>query len=114
MSDRFRLDVALYVAAAARVERKVTYGELSAKFGDLPNGWGPILAVMASRLHKLGCPLLPVLVVSVDTGLPSETIYRRFGLVGAEATRTEQQKCYDFDWRGFFFSRTSKEGGCAC
>jgi hypothetical protein len=114
MSDRFRLDVALYVAAAARVRRKVTYGELSAKFGDRPNGWGPTLAVMAGRLHRLGCPLLPVLVVSVDTGLPSETIYRQFGLMGDAATRTEQQKCYDFDWPGFFFGRISKEGGCAC
>jgi hypothetical protein len=112
MSDRFRLDVALYVAAAARVERKVTYGELSAKFGDLPDGLGPILAVIAGRLHKCGCPLLPVLVVSVETGLPSETIYRPFGLVDAAATRREQQKCYDFDWPGFFFGRISKEGGC--
>lgn len=87
MSDRFRLDVALYIAAAARVGRKVTYGELSAKFGDLANGWGPVLAVMAGRLHKRGCPLLPVLVVSVDTGLSSETIYRQFGLMGDAATR---------------------------
>jgi len=47
---------------------------------------------MAGRLHKWGCPLLPVLVVSVDTGMPSETVYRRFGLVGAAATRSEQQK----------------------
>jgi hypothetical protein len=90
------------------VGRKVTYGELSAKFGDLPNGWGPILAVMASRLRKWDCPLLPVLVVCADTGLPNETIYHQFGLEGVVATRREQQKCYDFNWPGFFFGRVSK------
>jgi hypothetical protein len=113
MSDRFRLDVALHVAHAARVGRKVAYGELSAKFGDPANGWGPTLAIIASRLHKRGCPLLPVLVVAVDTGLPNETICRQFGLVGVGATRREQQKCYDFNWPGFFFGRISKVGGYA-
>jgi hypothetical protein len=113
MSDRFRLDVALYIAHAACVGRKITYGELSAKFGDLPNGWEPILAVIAGRLHKWGCPLLPVLVVAMDTGLPSEPIYRQFGLEGVAATRREQHRCYDFNWSGFFFGRASKVGGDA-
>ncbi|RNJ45826.1 hypothetical protein B5V01_11070 [Mesorhizobium erdmanii] len=88
--------------------RKVTYGELSAKFGDPVNGWEPILAVIACRLHKRGCPMLPVLVVDADTGLPNEAAYHQFGLVGVAAMRREQERCYDFNWPGFFFVRVSK------
>ncbi|WP_095087748.1 hypothetical protein [Mesorhizobium sophorae] len=107
------MDVALYIAHAACVGRKTTYGELSAKFGDLPNGWQSILTVIAGRLRKHSCPLLPVLVVAVDTGLPSEKTYHQFGLEGVAATRKEQQKCYDFDWSEFFFGRISKASGYA-
>ena len=105
MSVRFRLDVALYIADAARVGRKVTYGELTARFGESTEGWGAILAAIASGLHKRGCPLLPVLVVAVDTGLPSmnAAIYRQFGLSSEEAIRREQQKCHEFDWPAVFF-----------
>ena len=112
MSDRFRLDIALYIADAARVHRKVTYGELSARFGGIPNGWGPVLSAIATRLHKRGCPLLPVLVVSVDTGLPSVSaaIYRQFGLSSDEALRREQQRCFDFDWPAVFFPRQAAVG----
>ena len=114
MADRYRLDVALYVADAAAVRRKVTYGELSAKFGGVLNGWGPVLTAIATRLHRRGCPLLPVLVVSVDTGMPSVTasIYRQFGLLGEEAIRREQQKCFDFDWPVVFFGRLSTQSAC--
>jgi hypothetical protein len=57
---------------------------------------------MADRLHRLGCPLLPVLVVSVDTGLPSETIYRRFELMGDAATRTQNSRSATISTGGFF------------
>jgi hypothetical protein len=107
MSDRFRLDVALYLADAASVGRKVTYGELCAKFGGVLDDWGPILAVIAGRLRKRGHPLLPVLVVAVETGQPiiDETNCRLWGLVGKEAIRLEQQRCFDFDWPSVFFQR---------
>jgi hypothetical protein len=105
MSDRFRLDVALYIADAASVGRKVTYGELCAKFGGASNDWGPILTVIADRLRKRGHPLLPVLVVAVETGQPSGTISRHLALVGEEAIKLEQQRCFDFDWPSAFFQR---------
>ena len=100
------MDVALYLADAASVGRKVTYGELCAKFGGASNDWGPILALIAGRLRKRGHPLLPVLVVA-DTGQPfvSETSCRLWGLVGNEAIRLEQQRCFDFDWPSVFFQR---------
>jgi hypothetical protein len=107
MSDRFRLDVALYIADAARVGRRVSYGELIARFGETTEAWGAILVAIASGLRKRGCPLLPVLVVAVDTGLPplNAAIYRQFGLSSEEAIRREQQRCFEFDWQGVFFGR---------
>ena len=108
MLPRFRLDVALYIADAARVGRKVTNGELIARFGETAESWTAILAAIAGGLYKRGCPLLPVLVVAVDTGLPSlnEATYRQYGLVGEEALRGEQRRCHDFDWLAVFFGRT--------
>ena len=102
---RFRLDVALYLGDAARVGRKVSYGELTARFGNPPEGWGAILAAIASGLRKRGAPLLPVLVVAVDTGLPpvKAAIYRQFGLSGEDAIRGEQKRCFEFDWPAVFF-----------
>jgi hypothetical protein len=111
MSDRFRLDVALYLADAASVRRKVTSGELCAKFGGASNDWGPILTLIADRLRKRGHPLLPVLVVA-DTGQPfiGETNCRVWGLVGKEAINLEQQRCFDFDWPSVFFQRHDAAG----
>jgi len=57
---------------------------------------------MAGGLHKWGLPVLPVLVVSVTQGMPSETVLSRFGWwAGGDALRTAE--VYDFDWPGFFF-----------
>ena len=53
---RFRLDVALYIGDAARVGRKVSYGELTARFGNPPEGWGAILAAIASGLRNVAPP----------------------------------------------------------
>ena len=105
---RFWLDVALYLGDAARVSRKVSDGELTARFGNPPEGWGAILAAMASGLRKRGAPLLPVLVVAVDTGLPpmNAAICRWFGLSGEDAIRTEQQRCFEFDWPAIFFCQS--------
>jgi hypothetical protein len=92
------------------VGRKVTYGELCAKFGGASNDWGPILTVIADRLRKRGHPLLPVLVVAAETGQPSGTICRHLALVGEEAIKLEQQRCFDFDWPSAFFQRQNLFG----
>jgi hypothetical protein len=105
VSDRFRLDVALYIADAASVGRKVTYGELCAKFGGPSNDWGPILTLIADRLRRRGHPLLPVLVVAVETGQPNGTICRHLALVGEEAIKLKQQRCFEFDWPSAFFQQ---------
>ena len=109
---RFRLDVALYLGDAARVGRKVSHGELTARFGNPPEGWGAILAAIASGLRKRGAPLLPVLVVAVDTGLPpmNAAIYRQFGLSGEDAIRGEQKRCFEFDWPAVFFCQAPTKG----
>jgi hypothetical protein len=108
MSDRFRLDIALYLADAAGVGRKVADGELAARFGEPPAGWGPILTTIAGGLHKRGCPLLPVMLVATDTGLPpaNGVAFKQFGVATEQELRREQQRCRDFNWRAAFF-------GCA-
>ena len=106
------MSVALYLADAASVARKVTSGELCAKFGGVSDDWGPILIVMADRLRKRGHPLLPVLVVAVETGQPHETICRQLTLVDGEAIRLEQQRCFDFDWPSAFFQPRNCSATC--
>jgi hypothetical protein len=108
MSDRFRLDIALYLADAAGVGRKVADAELSARFGRPAGGWAPILTTIAAGLQKRGCPLLPVMLVATDTGLPpvDGVAFERFGLAGDRDLRREQQRCCDFDWPAVFFSHT--------
>ena len=107
MSDRFRLDIALYLADAAGVGRKVADAELAARFGEPPTGWGPIMTTIAGGLHKRGCPLLPVMLVATDTGLPPANgmAFEQFGLSGEQDLRMEQQRCRDFNWPAVFFSR---------
>jgi hypothetical protein len=102
--DEFRRDVALFIADAARTGRTVTYGELALRFGGIARGYGPCLTAMAERLHKQGHPLLPVLVVSADTRMPSlgAEIYRKLGLVSEDAIRAEQERCYACDWMAVF------------
>ena len=56
-----------------------------------------------NRLRKRGHPLLPVLVVGVETGEPDDNTCRLFALVGEEAIRLEQQRCFNFDWPSAFF-----------
>jgi hypothetical protein len=69
----------------------------------------PALNAIAARLRKLGHPLLPVLVVAADTGMPSTgaAIYRNLGLVDSEAIEAEQRRCYDFDWDAAFFPKAT-------
>ncbi|CAM5766350.1 hypothetical protein LMIY3S_01793 [Labrys miyagiensis] len=104
MADEFRRDVALFLTDVARAGRTVTYGDVALRFGGIARGYGPCLTAIAERLYKHGHPLLPVLVVSADTGLPSlgAEIYRRLGLQDEEAIRAEQQKCFACDWAAVF------------
>jgi hypothetical protein len=111
MSDRFRLDIALYLADAAGVGRKVADAELTARFGEPPAGWRAILTTIAGGLHKRGWPLLPVMLVAIDTGLPpaNGVAFEQFGLAGEQDLRSEQQKCRDFDWPAVLFGRAPTE-----
>lgn len=94
-----RVTVFLKQAAAAR--QTVTYGELAKTFGGIPNGWGPKLTAIATSLYLRGLPLLPVLVVRKNTGLPSTgaEIYSLFGITTAEDVQREQERCFVYDWQ---------------
>ena len=104
MAVGFRRDIALFIADAARCRRTVTYGDLALRFGGISRGWGPVLNAIAAHLRKLGHPLLPVLVVAADTGMPSTSaaLYRNLGLVDAKAIEAEQRRCYDCNWDAVF------------
>ncbi|WP_371054543.1 hypothetical protein [Rhodosalinus sp. K401] len=54
---------------------------------------------MGERLRHEKLPLLPVLVVNKETGVPSEDadFYRRLGL-DRDGIELEQQNCFEHDW----------------
>ncbi|RWN11440.1 MAG: hypothetical protein EOR94_27460 [Mesorhizobium sp.] len=100
MKNSFRLDVARFLAAVATGKAKVTYGELSRKFGVNTRGWGDILGGIAIRCHEAGYPLLSVIVVNAATKMPSEdaVLYADLGVTSKESIIEEQAKCFEFDW----------------
>jgi hypothetical protein len=100
MAKAFRFDVAQHLAAAASRQETVTYGDLTREFGGTDRGWGDMLGGIALRCHKAGLPVLSVIVVSKQTGLPSPDarLYRDLGLEGAEAMVGEQERCFAVDW----------------
>ncbi|HWJ72926.1 MAG TPA: hypothetical protein VNX29_07155 [Kaistia sp.] len=99
MKNAFDPEVARYLAAAATEGRKVSYGELSEKFGRTPRGWGDPLGGIAIRCHEAGLPLLSVIVVNAASGLPSvdAVLYADLGL-SKDDEAAEQQRCFAFDW----------------
>ncbi|WP_413990103.1 hypothetical protein ACMDCR_29935 [Labrys okinawensis] len=104
MIDDFRRDVALFLADAASTKRTVTYSELERRFGGIGRGRGKSLDIIAERLHFYGHPLLPVLVVSAETKLPSvdAEIYQQFGLTNDKAIIVEQERCFMHNWNAVF------------
>ena len=100
MEKAFRFDVAQYIAAAAARRETVTYGDLTREFGGTDRGWGDTLGGIALRCHKAGWPLLSVLVVSKQTGLPSPDarLYKDLGLNSIDDLLAAQQHCFTVDW----------------
>ncbi|HWA17985.1 MAG TPA: hypothetical protein VG757_03230 [Devosia sp.] len=86
MKNAYDLQVAKFIAAAARDGRKVTYGDLEAMFGKIARSWGDTLGGIAIRCHEAGLPKLSVLVVRSDTGLPSvdAVLYEDLGLTSPQ------------------------------
>lgn len=100
MRNKYDHGVAKYLAACASAGSRITYGQLSGKFGGIARGWGDVLGGIALRCRDAGYPVLPVIVVSADTGMPSvdAVLYEDLGIVGEEAVRAEQARCFAMDW----------------
>ena len=96
----FAPEQAYYLAMAATEGRLVTYGEMAKQFGGIAQGWGPKLTQMGRRLHAHDLPVLPVIVVSKGTDVPSPDadFYREIGLLTEDDMRAEQQRCFNHDW----------------
>lgn len=107
VGPRFNTQQANFLARAAREGRKVTYGEFAGRFGLANQGCGLVLTEMGERLKLFGLPLLPVIVVNKETGLPSKdaTFYARLGLANDDDIMTAQQDCFDYDWSKATFWR---------
>ncbi|GAB5448461.1 hypothetical protein [Gymnodinialimonas sp.] len=97
-STRFVPDEARYLVQIARQRETVTYGVFAAEFG-LPNQCGPQLSAMCERLAENGLPLLPVLVVTKGSTLPSPDagFYAKHNM-DESALRAEQERCFEYDW----------------
>jgi hypothetical protein len=100
MIRAYRHDVACYLATLAKKRGTITYSDLAGKFGGTARGWGDPLGGIALRLHDKGLPMLSVLVVARETGMPSidAMLYEDLGLVTEDDVRAEQSRCHDFDW----------------
>ena len=109
----YRLDVAAFIAKAAVSRKTLTYGELSEEFGVANQGCGKILSSIACRCRKHGLPILSVLVVSKDSGLPSmdAKIYPSMGFQSPQDLEEEQKRCFEFNWSDTPFGRTTIFGG---
>lgn len=101
MEDAYRLDVAKFLVKKALLGSLVTYGELTAQFGGINQGWGNTLSGIALRCHKARLPLLSVIVVSKDTGMPSidAIVYEDLGLSNSTEIADEQARCFEYDWK---------------
>jgi len=108
MTRAYRLDVAKFIAVAARNQRFVTYQDLESEFGIIARNWGDILGGIAIRLREHGLPLLPVVVVLKGTTMPSEgaVLYDDLGLTSSEDIMAEQRRCFDFDWGGTILGKS--------
>lgn len=78
----------------------MTYGEFAEVFGYANQGCGNVLSNMGMRLKEHSLPLLPVLVVSKGSDLPSADagFYEALGLDNEAALRAEQHRCFEHDW----------------
>lgn len=96
---RFNTEEAAFLAEAASKGQLVSYGHFAKKFGGIPQGQGHKLTAMGVRLRQEGLPLLPVLVVNQDTGIPSADA-KFYKVVGMEEEdlKAEQSRCFAYDW----------------
>src|SRR4051812_33171855 len=110
MKNKYRRDVAEFLAASAMQRNEVTYGELATRFGGSARGWGDVLGGIAIRCSDAKYPLLSVIVVNAETRMASvdAVLYEDLGLVGDHALRAEKAKCFEYDW-----SRTPLARGAA-
>lgn len=100
MRNSYRHEIARFLAKKATSGFVVTYGELTQQFGGTDRGWGDTLGGIALRCREAEVPLLSVIVVSKATGMPSvdAVLYEDLGLSDPNAIRSEQQRCFDYDW----------------
>lgn len=100
MRNHYRHDVARFLAKRASAGELVTYGELSDEFGGIARGWGNTLGGIALRCRENGLPALSVIVVEAATRMPSTdaVLYEDLGIVGAEAIKSEQDRCFAIVW----------------
>ena len=89
------------VIRAAMQRSTITYGELGEEVGVIARGLGPHLARLEKWCAAKGIPPLTVLVVTLDTGLPSdEGTYRgiRYGDMSPKELDELQGSVFDHDW----------------
>lgn len=100
MRNRYRPDVASFLASKATQGQLVTYSELSEEFGGTARNWGGVLGGIVVRCSGANVPLLPVIVVRKDTARPSDdaALYPEFGIETREQMFAEQQRCFQFNW----------------
>ena len=70
----------------------VTYAEVAAHVGRIPNGLGPLLDQVADQCAARGEPNLAVLVVNKATGEPTKYADR------PDYWPAAQQRCRDHQW----------------
>lgn len=88
--------VLMWLVMLATNKQTKTYKEMAEQFGGLPVGMGVPLSRIANYCHSKSLPLLSVLIVSKDTGLPSDP--RFYSDLGVDDLEAEIKNCFEFDW----------------
>ncbi|MEZ5791487.1 MAG: hypothetical protein R3D34_12125 [Nitratireductor sp.] len=88
--------VLMWLVALATSKRTQTYSEMALHFGGLPLGQGQTLFRVGEFCFSQGLPLLSVLVVSKEKGIPSNAEF--YAERGVPDMKAETVKCFEFDW----------------
>ena len=83
---------AMLIDRIAQGTAVVSYGEVAAHVGRIPNGLGPLLDEVADRCAARGEPNLAVLVVNKGSGEPTKYADR------PDYWQAEQQRCRHHQW----------------
>ena len=98
MNNKLLYDIAKVLVEVAQNNEIITYNKVSKKLNNqiIPRNLGNPIGELSKIAYELGLPLISVLVVNQDTGIPGDGFYKLFselkGVSESEAIKSFQQE----------------------